>query len=342
MKIKPKLLFFSAFFILSGSLFSFAQNSISGIVYDNNRRPVADISVELLDEFERLIRQTQTTNSGLYQFQSLRSGNYYVLVNTGGTNFKEAKERIQLGQGNRTDSTGRTVGSEIIQQNFYLQIDPRRTGSANRTVNEVVFAQAVPEEAKKLYDEALTDFENKNRAEAIGLLNRAIAAFPEYFLALERLGNEYLLQDKFAEAENVFKKASEINKNSYSAKYGLGAAQYKLKKFAEAEKTLESAASSNPTSVNAFFLLGKVQRELKAYKKAETNLVKAKKLAKNSLPDIHWELALLYYHNLRRYNEAADELELYLKANPKAENKEQVRMLIKTFRNKAKENKPAP
>lgn len=76
------------------------------------------------------------------------------------------------------------------------------------------------------------------------------------------------------------------------------------------------------------------------FEKAEKNLLKAKKLSNNSLPDIHWELALLYYHDLKRYNEAADELELYLKANPKAENKEQVEKLVKTFRSKAKEEKP--
>jgi tetratricopeptide (TPR) repeat protein len=340
MKIHTKLLFYSLFLITFSSINLFAQNSITGIVFDNNRKPVADITVELLDEFERLIRQTQTGTSGLYQFQSLRSGNYYVQINTGGTGFKEAKERIQLGQGNRTDSTGRTLGSESVQHNFYLQIDPRRSSSVNQTVNEVVFAQEIPPDAEKFYKDALENFKENKRDAGIDLLLKAVSAFPDYFLALERLGNEYLLQNKFEEAENVFKRAVEINKNSYSARYGLGAAQYKLKKFAEAEKTLETAAVSNPSSINAFFLLGKVGRELSEFEKAETNLLKAKKLSNNSLADIHWELALLYYHNLKRYNEAADELELYLKANPKAKNKEQVKKLIKTFRTKAKENKP--
>ena len=338
---KYLILFFFAFVVISiNSINSFAQNTISGIVFDNNRRPVTGITVELLDEYERLIRQVRTAYSGFYQFQSLRQGNYYIQINAGGTNFKAEKERIQLGQGNRTDSTGRTVGSEYIQQNFYLQLDPRRTDSINSTINEVVFAQEIPDEARKFYEDALSKFEDKRRDEAIDLLNKAITVFPDYFLALDRLGNEYLVQNKFVEAENIFKKAIEINKNTYSAKYGLGAAQYQLKKYAEAENTLQNAVVTNPTSINAFYLLGKVQRELKKFEKSETNLLKAKKLSNNSLPDIHWELALLYYYNLKRYNEAADELELYLKANPKAENKEQVKKLIKTFRTKAKEEKP--
>ena len=208
-----------------------------------------------------------------------------------------------------------------------------------RRINEVVFAQEIPDEAKKFYDDALSKFEDKKRDEGIDLLNKAITVFPDYFLALDRLGNEYLVQSKFVEAENLFKKAIEINKNTYSSKYGLGAAQYQLKKYAEAENTLQNAVVTNPNSINAFYLLGKVQRELKQYEKSETNYLKAKKLSNNSLSDIHWELALLYYYNLKRYNEAADELELYLKAKPDAENKEQVKKLIKTFRTKAKDEK---
>lgn len=338
MKYLSNLLCGSLAFIVFSGFSAPAQNSITGMVFDQNRRPVADITVELLDEFERLIRQTQSSDSGLYQFQNLRSGNYYVQVNTSGTAFRETRERIQLGQGNRTDSTGRTLGGESVQQNFYLQFDPRRANAAAKDpVNEVIFAQEIPPDAERLYAEALKDFEENRRAEGVQKLEKAVSVFPDHFLALDRLGHEYLLQNKFAEAEEVFKRAVGINKNSYSSKYGLGAAQYKLKKFSEAEKTLEDAAVSNPSSINAFFLLGKVRRELGSFEKAEASLLKAKKLSGNSLADIHWELALLYYHNLKRYNEAADELELYLKADPKTENKDQVKKLIKSFRTKAKE-----
>src|SRR5688500_11455949 len=101
-----------------------AQNSISGLIFDANRQPVAKIDIELLDEFERLLKSTQTTASGLYIFQGLRAGIYYVQVRTGGTNFRETKERIQLGQANRV-SGGGTTGSESLQVNFTLQFENR-------------------------------------------------------------------------------------------------------------------------------------------------------------------------------------------------------------------------
>lgn len=316
----------------------YAQNSIVGSIYDVNRNPVVEIEVELLDEFERLIRTTKTRGSGLFFFQGLRAGNYFVQVRVDSTAYKQTKERIQIGQANRVNpTTGNISGSESVQVNLILDFDPRRRGIITPLNNEVIFAQAVPKEAEKFYENALKDLENKNQTPAAESLKNAIGIFPDYFLALDRLGNLYLTQGKFIEAENIFQQALEVNPKSYSSKYGLAVAQYKLDKKPQAVKTLEEAAILNPASINAYFLLGKIWRELKEFDKAEINFKKAKELSRNKLADIHWELALLYYHNLQRYNEAADELELYLKANPEAGNKNQITKLIKTMREKAKQ-----
>lgn len=296
----------------------FAQNSISGIVFDSNRKSVAKIDVELLDEFERLLKSVKTAPSGLYLFQGIRAGIYYVQVRVDGTNFKSVKERIQLGQGNRTSTTtGLSSGSESLQLNFTLEID--RGKSQTPLNNEVVFAQNVPKEAEKYYENALKKFEDKKRDEALAELENALKIFPEYFLALEKIGYEYLAKGKFAESESAFTKAFEVNPKSFSAKSGRGIAEYKLGKKQEAVKTLEESIALNQSAANSFLFLGKIYRELKEFEKTETNLKKAKELSKNKLADAHWELALLYYYNLNRPADAADELELYLKANPKAE-----------------------
>lgn len=334
-KITFAILFSAFIFCFSVKTIS-AQNSINGIILDENRRPVPKIDVELLDEFERLIKTTKTTTSGLYFFQGLPGGTYYVQVRTDGTNYKSVKERIQLGQGNRTNrTTGAISGIESLQINFTLEID-NRNSSKTPINNEVVFAQSVPPDAEKYFENALKKIKDEKHDEAIQELENALKIFPEYFLALEKIGYEYLAVNKFAEAENVFAKASQINPKSFSAKSGLGIAQYKLGKKTEAAKTLEEAIILNQTSPTTFLFLGKIYRELKEFDKAEINYKKAKELSQNKLADAHWELALLYYYNLNRPSDAADELELYLKANPKAENKAQIEKLIKTMREKAK------
>lgn len=315
----------------------FAQNSINGVIFDSDRKPVAKIDVELLDEFERLLKSTKTTNAGLYFFQGIRGGVYFVQVRVDGTNFKSVKERIQIGQGNRTNrTTGAVSGSEVIQVNFNLEI-VRRNENQTPLNNEVIFAQTIPPEAEKYFDNALKKLKDSRSDEAIAELENAIKIFPEYFLALEKIGYQYLAKNKFAEAENVFSKAFEVNPKSFSAKSGLGIAQFKLGKKLEAAKMVEEAIILNPSSANSFLFLGQIYRDLKEYEKAETNLKKAKELSKNKLADVHWELALLYYYNLNRYTDAANELELYLKANPSADNKKQIEKLIKMVREKAKQ-----
>ena len=330
------MLFFTCFYGFTAKS-AFSQNSINGLVFDRNRNPVANIDVELLDEYERYIRAVKTSSAGIYIFQGLRAGIYYIQIRVDGTNFKPAKERVQLGQTNFTNSvTGGTSGAESLQLNFVLEID-RRNNNESPINNEVIYAQSVPKEAEEFYKNAVNDIDKKNQTEAISKLENAIRIFPDYFLALDRLGYEYIALNKFAEAEKVFERALKVNPKSFSSKSGLGIAQFKLDKKADSAKTIEEALVINPSSPTSFLFLGKIYRELKEYEKAETNLKKAADLSKNKLADVHWELALLYYYNLNRYNDAADELELYLKANSNAENKKQVEKLIKTFREKAKQ-----
>jgi regulator of sirC expression with transglutaminase-like and TPR domain len=64
---------------------------------------------------------------------------------------------------------------------------------------------------------------------------------------------------------------------------------------------------------------------------AETYLKEADKLAASKSPDAHWQLALLF-NQLKRYKEAADELELFLKVQPDAKDTELIKKLIQRFR----------
>jgi tetratricopeptide (TPR) repeat protein len=316
----------------------FAQNSISGVIFDMSRQPVQKIDIELLDEFERLLRSTKTNTSGLYIFQGLSAGIYYIQVRVDGTNYREIKERVQLGQTNRISASGQTSGSEALQVNLTLQFE-RRGGAESTFSNEVVFAQNVPKEAEKHFENALKKLKDEKRDEALAELESALRIFPEYYLALERIGYEYLAKSRFAEAETVFARALSVNPQGFSVKTGLGIAEYKLGKRLEAVKTLEESIALNQSSANALLFLGKIYRELKEFEKAEASLKKAKELGKNKIADVHWELALLYYYNLNRPADAAAELELYLKANPNARDRSQIEKLIKTLREKAKEKK---
>jgi tetratricopeptide (TPR) repeat protein len=310
------------------TVFSQANNSINGFIFGLERQPVSQITVELLDEYQRTISRTQTDGSGRYTFSRLGQGRFFVHIVSTATGYEEQTKEIEI-----VTITRQASSSESFQLNFSLK--PVRNG-AGVTPGSVVFAQEIPEEAKKAFLKGIEYLEKKNQAEGISQLEKSIEIFPKYYLAYERLSEEYVKQKKYFEAYNTANKAIEINQNGHESLYTAGYAAYYLKNYQEAVKILNKAVILKPDSVNALFILGLSLRQTGEYIQAEKSLLKAKKQAKNLVPEINWQLALLYTNNLKKYKEAIEELEAFLKAKPDYDEAEKVKELIKKL--KAKSN----
>ena len=168
-------------------------------------------------------------------------------------------------------------------------------------------------------------------------LKDALMIFPTYFLALDKLGQEYIAQQKYQEAYDVLIKAVEINSRGFSSQYAFGYSLYQLKKYQEALVVIRKSIEIVPNSINSIFLVGVCLKQLGKYKEAVENLKKADKLANSQQADIHWQLSLIYTNNLKRYSDAATELESFLKIKPDYPEAEKVRELINKLRAKAKE-----
>jgi tetratricopeptide (TPR) repeat protein len=302
------------------------QSSISGMVFDQQRNPVSLIPVELMNDFNSVIQRTKTDSSGRFVFRSLSSGKYVIRVLPLGTNFEEQTQDVEIGG---VGPGGRPV-TESVQTDFQLRV--RRNSSDLLEVKGVVFAQDIPDEAGKLYKTAISDLDaNRLEAGTIGLEN-AVKIFPTYYLALARLGLIYIDLQKFQNAKDVFSKTVAVNERSFGGWYGLSYACFSLNQPDEAMVAAQKALELNKNSVNTLFLLGISQRQVKKFVESEKSLIQAKKLDNGKTPDINWNLALLYAHNLKRYKDAANELEAYLKILPNVPNKDLIMRLIKQFR----------
>lgn len=74
------ILFPAGIFVFASTANLIAQNAINVMVLDHNRRPVANIDVELPDDLESFIAPRKTLGSGLYSFQGHNRGIYYIGV----------------------------------------------------------------------------------------------------------------------------------------------------------------------------------------------------------------------------------------------------------------------
>lgn len=99
---------------------------------------------------------------------------------------------------------------------------------------------------------------------------------------------------------------------------------------------LQAAIDLQHSTLRIHLLLGKSFRAVKNYEQAEKELKTAQSLDITKTAEPNWELALLYGNNLKRFREAADQLEMFLKLQPNTKDKENIKKLISQFRNKGK------
>ncbi|MDQ3798821.1 MAG: tetratricopeptide repeat protein [Acidobacteriota bacterium] len=307
-------------------------STINGMVFDSEKRGMTDVDVELLDEYSRLIGRTRTS-SGRFTFRGLSPGVYRIRVIPQKFGYREQTQEAQIINVKR-GAAGQSNDSIFLD--FYLQ--PLRVSSLAESmgVTTAIFIQEIPEPAKKLYEEAVLALNKKGTDDsALIKLRKAVEIFPQYYDALHRLGEEMIKRQDFKAAIEILNKAVKINTRSAGSFYLLGYSQYVLKRFEPAIESLRQAVSWSPKSAVAYLLLGMTLRQTSKYSEAETQMLKAKELAKRRLPDVHWQLALLYANNLNRFNDAADELETFLKIQSDSRDAESIKKLIKQFRDKS-------
>ncbi len=320
------------FVMLFVSQYAFGASTIQGTVYNKQRNALHDIEVELLNDYYQTLNRARTDGSGRYQFNGLRDGRYTVRVYAFRYDLEDQEQPVEI----ITQTIRGGEGTGFFLADFYLL--PKKGGLAEAEIG-VVFAQEIPPEAKKVYEKALKDLSDKRTNEGILSLNEAVKIFPNYYLALHRVGRELFIVKRYTEAVPFLLKAVEVNNKSATSFYYLGYSLHNLGKDYNkaAIITLNQAYVLAPASTQVLFVLGKVERSSGKFQEAEKHLLQAKKLSKVGVPEIHKELAQLYADDLKKYKEAANELELYLKASKLDDaSAKQTKKVISNLREKAK------
>jgi tetratricopeptide (TPR) repeat protein len=266
----------------------------------------------------------RTDDSGRFVFRGVSQGRFQVRVLPQGTIYEDQTQEIEI---SGMSASGRAI-RDTIQKDFYLRLRKSSPISATGTI----FVQEVPQEAETIYRRAVADLDRNRLEDGVAGLKRALSIFPDYYLALERLGLIYVTQQKYEKAGEVFSRAVLVNPRSFNGWYGLSCSLYSLKQSDAAVEAAQKAVTLNSNSEDALLVLGISLRQAKRYEEAEKALRQADKVTKGLSPDVHWNLALLYAKNLNRFSDAANELELYLKTTPDTSQADNIKKLIKQYR----------
>ncbi len=267
-------------------------------------------------------KRASTDSDGSFSFNGLPAADYSLIVEAGGE-YESIRQSVVI-YGN----TG-GVGIGVQGQTMMLDIHLQPKGAAANL--EKMFA-GVPKPAIESYKKGMEAAQAGNTKKAIEQLNSAVTAHPNFPIALRDLGVQYRKagdMDKLAETMEALLKLSPDDPHGH---LNLGIALYNQKKYPDAEKRLRQAVKLSNTDPAAHYYLGMTLVSVRNYPEAQTELEAAISNGGDSLALAHKYLGGLYLGS--KNPKAADELEKYLKLDPKAADAERIKATIKDLRSK--------
>ncbi len=305
-------------------------HSIRGRIYlPNGRSPVNPIRVELQSTAQPT-KFVYADRDGTFSFTSLGPGSYTVVVDAG-DEFEIERESFLV----EKESQGRVrlaAMPRIVNVPIYLKAK-RSAKSLGRA--EIINAKlsTAPKAAADLYESAQTAIARADRAAAIADLRKALNIFPAFALAWNDLGVLFETAGDQDQAIDAFRTAVKHDPEFAAAILNLGSALTQAGRYPEAEKYLAIALTMNPNSFRGHFHMGVTQSKLGRLDIAEQAFLQAIKLGGDQVSRAHYLLAGVYWA-VKRYSEAAEELEKYLALDPNAKDAAKTRQSIIELRKK--------
>lgn len=308
------------------------QHAISGrLVFPSGQR--ADTRVKVRLESSGNGELFVFADNGSFAFRGLRSGTYTVVVE-GGDYFETARETLYIEPTITDRRTNMVVGP--LSRPYTVQIYLRSKAADPLNKPGVLNAALanVPKAAAELYEKGVQAAGRGETDQAIDDLRRAVSLYPNFGLALNELGVQYLVKGELDKAADALQKVIQISPEAPEPCLNYGIVLLQQKKFPDAEKQLREALTKNANNFRAHLYFGITLIYVKNYSEAEGQLRKAITIGGPKAGQAHYYLGGLYWQT-GKHKEAADELETFLKLEPKAANADRLRNTIKELRNKS-------
>ena len=291
------------------------NNTIQGRVHfpSGQATGTVKVSLESTSSFGSS-SSTATDQDGTFRFRGLEPGSYTVVVDAG-NQFEKARESVVI------DNESRNRMVQVAVQ-LHFKIDASNPAFAG-----------VPEKALNLYQKGAAAAKKGDSKAAAQFLSDAVAAYPNFAVALSDLGFQYMKLNQIDKAAETYEALIKLKPEDPTAHLNLGVARYNQKKFEDAETHLRKALELKSTGPMAHYYLGLTLVSLKRYGDAVLEFEATVANGGENIALAHKYLGGLYM-SANKNQQAADELEKYLKLDPKAPDADRIKGTIKDLRSK--------
>lgn len=346
--LNTSIIFFSfaVAFLLAGSDDCLAQGAVDytgtggrhtiqgRIFFPSGRRADSPGLLVKLESLTNAPLSVFTDSSGSFAFKNLTAGSYTIVIE-GTDDYEATRETVYIDDPGSSSIRGRAASASTPRTMtipIYL-VPKQRSASANRPgVINAVLASA-PKAAADLYLAALESAKSGDHKKAVEQLKSSLAIHPQFSLAQNELGVQYLILGQADNAASVLEKAVELSPDDVAPRLNYGIALLNQNKFAESEEQLRMVVDKNSGLPTAHMYLGIALSRLKKLDEAEKELLIATSKSNVGVALAHRFLGGVYWAK-KEYQKAADQLETYLKLTPNAGDAERLREEIKKLRHK--------
>jgi tetratricopeptide (TPR) repeat protein len=228
------------------------------------------------------------------------------------------------------------VSTMLLQsQSAPIYLDPR-AGEDSALVDISEFVGNYPRRVLQEYDQAIEDARRGDAAGAMARLEEVVKAVPEFYAANQNLGVLYQRDKRYRDAERQFQTARTLNPRSAAPLVHLGSLFVEEAGAAgtgdgpidrsllnTALEHLQQALKLQPSSGFAHYLTGIVYFQTSFYEAAEDHFQQALSGGRNMS---FVRLAIANVHiRLQEWEAVIDQIDAYLRENPFARNRDQVR-----------------
>ncbi len=309
-----------------------SSHTIRGKVYlPSGAMPDQRIRVVLELNTGGVASEVFTDSVGNFEFRGVTANSYKITVPSDHQTYETTSEMVEV--------YGTFARTFIVQ--LYLKDKESGLGVAPRgRMLSVAEMQEVPKPAKKLYEQGIKRAKEGKPADAIPLFENAIQTFPEYLLAINKLGEQYMVLNRLDEAQKAFERAIEVSGKYPLARINLGMLFVKQKQYPEAIKHLEEA-----NRLDGDFPMCHLNLGLALMDSTPPDVDRAEKELQRAIEtggkEFSYVRLYLFNLNIRRnsLDKAAGQLEAYLKEAPDATNAPQVREKLNQIKKTISEKK---
>ena len=282
--------------------------SISGTVADRQSGLRLDGVRVDLNSFNSGAVSTTFTNHGSFRFDNLRDGTYDISFNL--TGYQEVLEHLEV--------SGPIFGMTV-------NLKPLNEAPAGGSPTVSVRDLSIPQKAREAMNKGTALLHQKSDyAGSIKEFERAIKIFPTYYEAYAQIGYAYMAMKDPAHSEEALRQSIVVSQEHYPDAFFLLAALFSSqKRFADAEPLARKAVDLAPDSWHAQSemaqaLLGQDRPEdAEKYAQAAIKLQPDNPLLRLLLANIHG--------NLQNDSALVEDLDAYLKLEPKGAMADRVR-----------------